>query len=201
MFFKSLIRSRHKWPRAGLLILASGFLTACSTVPREIDDAPEKSPSIAAVQDNPMAFAGDRVRWGGSIVETVNKDGETQIQLVSRPLQSNARPVQSDRTDGRFIAKISGFLDPEIYATDRVLTVVGIIDGLELKKIGDLEYLFPVVKVESHYLWQEIKEPDYPYYYYDPWYPWPYPYYRPYYRGYYSPFWDDYPPHRPYHRY
>ncbi len=184
----------HKNAYSLLLSVCLGILlSACSTVPREVENAPESSPSIVAVQNDPMPYAGQTVRWGGSIVKTENQDGETIIQIVSRPLSSNTRPTESDQTDGRFIAKFDGFLDPEIYKTDRMLTVVGEIDGLQLSKIGDSEYTFPVVKVDSHYLWEEIVEPDHPYGYYDPWYPWPHPYYRYYYRGFYSPYWLFHP--------
>lgn len=184
-----------------LVVFVIVLLGGCSTIPRDIEDGPESSPTVIAVQSDPDSLAGSRVRWGGSIVETNNVDGMTRIELVSRPLLSNARPSVNDRTDGRFIAELNGFFDPQIYTSDRMLTVVGTIDSVEKSSVGGQEYNFPVVNVESHYLWEKYTPTDYPYPYgvYDPWGPWPYPYYRRgYYGRYYSPFWPHYRP--PHHR-
>lgn len=170
-------------PRGGLaaLMLCVLALSACTTIPREVRDSPPESPSLMAVRENPTTYAGQEVRWGGTIVRTTNKDDLTEIEIVARRLLSNTRPADTDQTEGRFIARFGGFLDPQIYAADRDITVVGTVDGLKLSTVGEADYNFPVVRVSSHYLWREVREPSYPYRPYDPWYPYPYPYYHPFY--------------------
>ncbi len=197
MVFISNSLSIKKAFSVSLLGLCSLIINACSTIPTSIADSPEASPAVTEVQAHPDSYTDQRVRWGGSIVSSRNVDGETIIQLVSRPLMESARPLKRDQTDGRFIARLSGFYDPKIYAPDRMLTVVGILKGTQLQKIGELDYVFPVVKVDSHHLWTAVKETNYPYGYYDPWFFSPYPYQYPYYNSFYSPFWPYYP-HRPY---
>lgn len=183
-----------------LMLLLPAFILligGCSSIPRDIAIGPDSSPPVHQVQDNPVEWLGAQVRWGGSIVRTDNADNRTRIELVSRPLLSNARPSSaSDRTDGRFMVEISGFLDPEIYETGRLLTVVGTLQALEKGKVGEQDYSFPVVEVRSHYLWEKLPPYPYtyPYGYNDPWGPW----HRDYRGRYVYPHWWAYPdwPHR-----
>jgi starvation-inducible outer membrane lipoprotein len=66
-----------------------------------------------------------------------------------------------------------GFLDPEVYGKDQVITVAGRIIGTAMEKIGDEQ--IPFLKLENReiYLWSDYRNK--PLYYY---YPRPYPYYR-----------------------
>lgn len=161
--------------RYRVLALALFLLTGagCSAIPRDIADGPESSPSVEMVQSDPSGMLGTRVRWGGSIVQTTNIDDTTRIEVVSRPLLANARPsAASDRSDGRFIVEIHGFMEPEIYKAGRLLTIVGTVEAVETGKVGEQDYRFPLISAESHYLWEVRRpySPYYPYGYYDPWY-------------------------------
>ncbi|HBR96813.1 MAG TPA: hypothetical protein DD979_05480 [Gammaproteobacteria bacterium] len=186
MLIKSSSNNRNRLLLIALMVLVS----ACSTVPREIRDAPESSPSLAAVQQNPKAVQTATVRWGGSIVRATNKQDHTLIEIVSRPLLNNARPSDADKTEGRFIARVDGFLDPQIYAPGRMITVVGAMDAVETGSIGEHAYAFPVIQVSGHYLWEKVVRRDYPHYYHLS--PWEYRYYRRYYHPYYPPYWPYY---------
>ena len=126
----------------------------------------------------------------------------TRIEVVARRLRRGGRPIDSDRTAGRFIAEAAGFLEPTQYAPGRHITVVGTLAPPLTRDIGTHPYTYPVVKAATLYLWEERADYypyPYPYYGYDPflrpyWYH-PFPYYRPYYS---PPPWRYY---RPYRRY
>jgi len=125
---------------------------------------------------------GVEVRWGGEIVAVDNREEATLVEVVSRELSDRGRPRAQDRSQGRFRARISGFLDPAVYDTGRQITVVGPVSGLEEGKVGDYPYRFPIVAVDTYYLWPPPSEPrHYDPFYYDPfWHPYPwyhYPYY------------------------
>lgn len=164
-----------KWTTC--MAVAAGLLAGCAThVPQPIRQAPPGSPTEEAVRARPQAFVGARVRWGGTIAGVENREGETVVEMVSRDLDSRGRPIESDRSTGRFLARYAGFLDPMIYTQGRLLTVVGTVDGEERRPIGRFSYNFPAVKVESHHLWEPIPEVMHePYSYhpfwYDPWWP------------------------------
>ena len=189
MNFNSKALWVFKW---SVLVLGITDLSACSTVPKNLREAPESSPMISAVQKSPETYLQDTVRWGGSIVEISHANGETKVQIISRPLATNSRPSGRDQSDGRFVAVFDGFLEPEIYKDKRLLTVLGQLQGMETQKIGDLDYTFPVVRVQQHHLWQKENPSAYPYDRHNPWGFWnsPYPFY--YYDGFYSSLW-----HRP----
>ena len=121
--------------------------------------------------------SGERLRWGGEIVQTTPATDETCIEIVSMPLDRRAEPRRVDQTYGRFVACAPGFYDPAIYAVERKVTVVGTVDGFVDGEVGDRGYRFPRVRAETVYLWPVL--PPVPPVVYDPW-----PYY-----GWGGPFW------------
>ncbi len=160
------------------------FVSACTTEPKL--PVPDNNPPVIAVQENVEAYKDKYVTWGGIILETHTRQDLTEIVILSKRLTQSTRPVEQDESLGRFVAQSKLFLDPALYAPNREITVHGKVVRKEQRKIGDYDYSYPIVAVESLYLWPPRPEPD-PYWY-DPWYgPWyhPYPYY-PYY-PYYHP--------------
>lgn len=176
--------------RAWLLSLTLLALAGCaSSVPKPIQDAPQGAPSLPEVRTEPDRFVGSRVRWGGSIAEVINREDATLVQVVAKDLSGGGRPYASDRSNGRFIARFDGFIDPAVFTQGRLLTVAGTVSGSMTLPIGEYAYRFPVVEVESHYLWEPVSVDRYwrsPLWYdpwYDPWYDYPgrwYPYHYPY---------------------
>ena len=161
-----------------ILLMIFGFISGCaSNLPLEITKPIEGSPQISEVLQNSEAHKSEQVRWGGSIASIENKKDETWVEVVSRELKRSGRPKSSDETTGRFLVKVSQFLDPEIYKKGRLITVYGELAASQDGKIGEQPYSFPVVISKKAYLWAEYRDPP------------PYPYSR---RHYYNPFWDPY---------
>jgi len=144
----------------------------------------EGSPSITQVRAHADRYISQKVRWGGVIVNTENKDNSSQLMIVAFPLDDDGEPQVTDQSLGRFIAMDDEFLEPLVYSSDRMITVVGTVLRTETLDVGEFPYEYPVIQVEHSYLWPVPVEPDYrdypPYWWYDPWYPY-YPYYYPYY--------------------
>ena len=173
-----------------------------SNVPQAIRADPAegalKPVSVAQVQQGAESYRGERVRWGGSIIAVRNLPDNTEIEVLSRPLDSDGEPRADADGTGRFIARVPGFIDPAEYKKDRLLTVVGLIDGVETQDVGEYPYRYPVIAVSSRYLWPEVDSAPYPYgnpwyyggYGYGPWFgsgygpgfgPWYGPGFRPWY--------------------
>lgn len=170
--------------RSGLLAMAVIALAGCAPahVPVEIRSAPEVDPQVEEVQADFARYEGVNVRWGGRIASVYNKEEETWIEVVATRLDGTGRPRVVDYAYGRFIARFDGFLDPQIYAMNRELTVYGKLEKLVDRTIGEHPYSYPLVRVQSHELWREYPErryysPPHPYYYH----PYSYRFYRPYY--------------------
>ncbi|MCW9023186.1 MAG: Slp family lipoprotein [Gammaproteobacteria bacterium] len=172
------------------LVLTALLLSACaSNIPEEIKTAPPLSLELEQVRANPEASVSKQVRWGGIILETQNKKEATWLTVLVLKLNSYGQPITSDNSQGRFIAVVPQFLEPAVYARDRMITVSGKFIRIEKRQVGEFLYEHPVVQVEKHYLWAVEKEMDNfdsPPWWYDPWY---HPGYHPYYYPYYYPYW------------
>lgn len=162
------------------LAVAFLALTSCaSNIPITIQKPPPGNPAVELVRSDVSKFVGSQVRWGGTIASVENRQNHTLIEIVARELRSNGRPNENDRSAGRFIAQIEGFLEPAIYEKGRLLTVNGTIADQTTRTIGEFTYTFPVVIADDYFLWQPLLPPprynQVPFYY-DPWYTYPYPY-------------------------
>jgi outer membrane lipoprotein len=175
-------------------------LSGCAShIPVEIREPVPDAPRLSEIGPASEAFVGRPVRWGGTIVTVENKEDETWVELVAKDLDHYGRPLDSDRSEGRFIARVTAFLDPAIYSEGREITVYGRLeDGIE-RPIGEKPYNYSVVKAETLYLWRDYTDLYYDDFGYYPYYTYPYPYLYPryphhgYYGGYYGdPFWDPF---------
>jgi len=176
------------WIASGMLcgMLLSGC--ASTTVPELIRTAPPGNIRVEETQQKQTHFLNSKVRWGGSIISVQNQPQETHIEVLSRDLDNDGKPKSDSRSGGRFIARIKGFLEPEEYPKDRLLTVTGTLKEILEAPVGSYPYPYPVVDVEAYHLWPQERSYPPPHYYdpfYDPYF-YPYPYY-PYWRRY--PYW------------
>ncbi len=143
--------------------LAAGMLAGCAStgVPEAVRKAPADAPALAQVRADPPAYEGAAVRWGGEVAEVRNEAEATWLEIVQRPLHGSGEPQPADRSEGRFLARVAGFLEPSSYAAGRRVTVTGRIDGTVDGAIDEYDYRYPVVAVEAHYLWPRETAPPY----------------------------------------
>jgi len=117
-------------------------------------------------------FRGRTVILGGYILETKNLESETIIKVLQVPMRVGEEPDFKDRSEGRFLVYQQGFLDPEIYSKDRVITVAGEVIGSDSEEIGGNRIQYLKIKSREIYLWPEYETRGYPYQ------PWRYPFHR-----------------------
>lgn len=170
---------------AALATMTALLLSACTTIPEQL-----KGDYVSLVPKNTTeSNLQTPVRWGGVILETRPEDNYTCFEVLAKPLQTSMRPKETDQAGGRFIACKPGFYDPEIFDKGREVTLTGKVIHIDVRKVGEYDYHFPVVDIEFMILWPERRERIYYDYYgmYRPYY-WHYPYYGPYWRyPYYRP--------------
>lgn len=141
-------------------MIAMLALVACSAVPDALQVPDDKAlVSYKAALEMPEQVVGQPARWGGVIAEVRNTDQDTVIEVVNFDLQSWGRPQPSDQSQGRFRAKVKGFVDPMVYKQGKEISFVGTIGQPESGTIGEYNYLFPVLQVTNKHLWPERKEP------------------------------------------
>jgi|GEM_PF-1091851 len=168
------------------LAAAALLLAGCATVPEDLQPVPEVQAGVAEVRADPEAFVGETVVWGGNIARVENLAEGTRLEIVARPLGRDQRPLDVDRSAGRFHAFFPGFLDPQVHAPMREVTVRGRVDGVNEGTIGEFGYTFPRVLVDSLHLWP-VPEPEprviYRDPFWDPWSPWGPSWGHPWHRG------------------
>lgn len=145
--------------------------------------------TVAQAKATPGQFKGTRVRWGGTLVRVENRERETLIEILSRPLDRDGYPDVEGTAGARFLARLDGFIDPAEYAAKRLITVVGRINGTTEGLIGEYAYRYMLMDVDAVHLWPVPPPrpccPVYPRY--DPWYySWYDPWYGPRWR---RPYW------------
>lgn len=136
------------------LILISTLLlaSACST----LEPYPEAGiRSITPDQVSRLKSSPDSamLEWGGVIVALENLKQSTELQIIAYPLARNGRPDTDEPPVGRFIAVSAGYLESGDYARGRQVTVTGEIDRLREGKVGQADYLFPVLLTQKIQLW------------------------------------------------
>ena len=166
--------------RTLILCLTSLMLTVSCTVISE----PVRSEAESPVPFNTLVSQADQYKGltvilGGHILKTRNLESETVIEVLQVPLAIGEEPGLKDSSEGRFRVYHQGFLDPEIYSKDRVITVAGEVIGSGFEEIGGKRNQYLKIKNREIYLWPDYETHRYPYR------PWPYPY-----------FWWDYPFYR-----
>lgn len=149
-------------------ILSLGFLSACVSVPSEIDVAKNSnlvsfekvSNSTVAVEadvetSSTLVDTGKKARWGGKIVSVVNKKEVSEIEVVFFPENKYGKPITSMPSVGRFKAVVEGFVDPLVFEQGRLITVVGEVGGGQSGIIGEQSYLYPTLNAMGYYMWKE----------------------------------------------
>ncbi len=173
------------WREIAAACILSILLSGCaSSIPDEIRRAPDNALSIDAALNDPGRFLGRAVRWGGEIKSVSNAAASTRIEVIQRPLYRDGYPELANRSLGRFIMVVDGFVDPVEAKSGRPITVFGELIGTTEQLIGDFVYNYPEIRAENYVLWEPrpAAREFYPHYRHWPWYdPWHDPWYRPWY--------------------
>ncbi len=146
----------------------------------------EREVSFAELRENPGAFKGRLYVFGGIIAKTKFTPAGSEVEAVHVPVDSRGYFEDRGRSEGRFLAAISGSrsLDPAVYRRGRRVTLAGVFVSTRKGRIDEMEYEYPVFEIKQIYLWPReryVIPPNY----YDPWF-YPYPYY------YWEPWWGFY---------
>lgn len=138
--------------------------TGCSTIPEALVHENLSMISVEDVQQEPDNYKGQRVRWGGVITQIINNKDDTWVEVLALQLSSNGRPLSNRlNNQGRFIAKLDQFLDPEVYQAGYSITIIGTVTDNIDGKIGEYLYQFPVITVQGHHLWPKMTSRAYRY--------------------------------------
>ncbi|HEY9513786.1 MAG TPA: Slp family lipoprotein [Rhodanobacter sp.] len=138
-------------PLSGLLLTCA--LTACAPAPLYKTTGPAVAAAPFQVAQTPERFVNSEVIWGGRIVQVKNFADYSEIELLAYPLDSSQRPKANDSGNGRFIAVMSGYVEPLDYPPGALMTISGRLNGSRAGKVGEADYVFPLVSVAQSHVW------------------------------------------------
>ncbi len=171
-----------------VIVLTAAMASGCaSVISTGVLERVNSDITFEALKKAPQSHKGEVVLLAGVIVDTTLTPTGATLEIYQTGMDWENRPKNPDRSEGRFLAEYQGFLDPEIYSRGRQVTVAGKILGVKVKKLGEMDYAYPLLRAEEIYLWEKEKPlPRGPYPGYDPWGPWGF--WGPWYPRY-SPYW------------
>lgn len=138
-------------------------LTGCVSAPQGLEPKQFEALNLKNVQVQDYDCRCVKVRLGGKVVSAKALKDKTKIEVLNQTVAYfSAKPIVDSYSDGRFIAYLDGFVDPE-NLKDQYVTVGGVLSGKELGKIDQADYSYPVVQADQYRIWKLVKE-----YYYDP---------------------------------
>ena len=145
-----------------LLLLLLG-LQGCISPPPRLEKEQFALQSLKAIQINDYACRCKKARLGGKVITATALKDKTKVEVLSLPIAGfSAKPVLESVSDGRFMAYLPGFVDPDTLK-DEYITVGGILTGKETGQIDLADYQYPVIMASAYKQWRRVQE-----YYYDP---------------------------------
>lgn len=129
------------------------MLAACAPAPiyKPATDAVSAAPYQVA--QSPEQFASKQVIWGGRIVGVTNLADHSEVEILAYPLDKSQRPQANDSGNGRFIAVMPGYVESLDYPAGGLITVNGQLNGSRAGKVGQADYVFPLVQVNQSHVW------------------------------------------------
>ena len=140
-----------------LPLIAALLLVGCATVPEPLKG---DYPDVRVSEARDGRGIEQTLRWGGDIISVEPQRDRTCFEVLQRPLDRSARPRTDAEPSGRFLACRQGFYDPAVFERGREITVIGQLNRLVDREIGDYIYTFPELDTRVVYLWPERR--DYP---------------------------------------
>ena len=140
--------------RSALGVTLSLALVGCaSVIPHDFQAGADRTLTLTDIWARPEASRGRTMVLGGEILHVTPKPSGTEVEVLERPLGRQDRPEETDESRGRFIVVMDGFLDPAIYGPGREVTVVGDVEGVTPRPIGEVTYTFPLLRGRYLHLW------------------------------------------------
>jgi outer membrane lipoprotein len=91
-------------------------------------------------------------------LSTRNLTEGTLFEVLQKALDTTDKPLDTDRTEGRFMALCEGYLDPAVYSKGRQVTLAGRVLGTRIDMVGEITYVYPLLACLEVYLWPPMPD-------------------------------------------
>ncbi|KXK29848.1 MAG: hypothetical protein UZ01_01824 [Candidatus Brocadia sinica] len=156
-----------------MLIVFLLLMSGCAPViSKQVRDQARPDIAFGEVLSDPEQYKGRMIILSGVIIETKNTKEGTLLEVLQCPAGYRGKPKDADETGGRFLALDSRYLDVDVFAKGRSVTIAGEIQGKRTLPLGEIEYTYPLISVKEIYLWPVEKNYPSRYYYYNDYWWW-----------------------------
>lgn len=139
-----------RWLKLVFVLL---IITSCATGPRYDEKIFLKTPSPGSVAENIQATQGNKVLWGGMLINHSLKDQQAQLEILAYPLDDKQKPDTSKVPFGRYLAIKQDYLESMDFTQGRLITTAGTISDVQPGLVGQATLVYPIIEVEQVYLW------------------------------------------------
>ncbi len=147
--------------RTAALLSLVLMLTSCAGgISQQARDQITYAGPFVAVQQDPAKYQGETMLLGGKVIETSARAEATEMVVLQLEIGSRDRPMDNDKSQGRFLVRSAQFIDPAIFPQGTLITVVGRLQGSETRLIGEMAYTYPVIDIVEIKKWPPNSDPS-----------------------------------------
>ena len=145
------------------IVLLLSLASCAPVISKQIRDQVKPDLTLREVLKDPEHYKGQMVILSGVIIETKNTKEGTLLTVLQRPAGFRGKPKDVDESEGRFLALDSRYLDPTIFEKDRAVTIAGEVQEKRTLRLGETDYVYPLIDIKEVYLWPVEKRYYSPY--------------------------------------
>ena len=143
-----------------LLTVITLCLAGCATViSKQSLSLVDRGITFAELRQDPYRYTGRHLLLAGGIAGVRNTSEGGELELVQFAADDNGMITDTTNSGGRFIARSSGFLDPAVYRTGLLVTLVGEVRGKKNMLLDKVVYTYPVLDIREIHLWKPEEFP------------------------------------------
>jgi outer membrane lipoprotein len=134
-------------------------LTGCASMQEAGDGSDPHTVPFLQVKAAPDSMKGQAVVFGGNVLTGRRLKDGTRIEILQLPLDRTSRPVHDlTKSQGRFIAFQSEFLDPATLPPGTRVTVTGEVSGSVTLPLDETDYTYPVINIKQLRVWAKSED-------------------------------------------
>src|SRR3972149_9535382 len=146
-----------------LIAFLLSVVSCAPVISKQIRDHVKPDLTFREVLNDPERYKDQMVILSGVIIETKNTKEGTLLTVLQRPAGFRGKPKNVDESEGRFLALDSRYLDPTIFEKDRAVTIAGEVQEKRTLRLGETDYVYPLIDIKEVYLWPVEKRYYSPY--------------------------------------
>lgn len=131
-------------------------------LPADVRQQIDSTIAFADLEAAPSTYAGRTVMFSGIVLKSKRAKDRTEIEVLQLPAAPGGLPSDDrSRSEGRFLAVETAFLDPATIESGTPVTVVGEVKGAVTQSLDESEYTYPVIAITRLIDWNKSMPPQY----------------------------------------